>query len=198
MLATTCHAQSIQLEAFAAKDEWTFRQESSYSGKASASNEIQFGIISKNKNGDSILGFVRAITDTEQVIWQPLGPIPSGICLRDFVGSTNLNLPTSCKDGLTVGQEWESSSNDSGGTEKIKFRVVGQESIEVSAGKFNVWRIRGIGKRWNADKSHEVVIASYWFAPTVRAMARASREYRSADGKTFSVITEELVAAKVN
>lgn len=196
VVVTICHAQ--ELKPFAAKDEWTFRRESTYPGSPPVTNKVRFSTLFKNKNGDNVIAWVRAVSADGQILWQPLGTIPAAVCVEDFVGQTNLDLSNSCNDGLTAGREWQSRSGYLGATEQITFTVIGNEAIEVTAGRFNALKIIGIGKRLNPDKRTDTLAVTYWFVPELKAMARTTREYRSTDGKLRAKFTEELETAKVN
>ncbi len=190
-------AQNIGLKPLIKDDEWTFLQQSAKPGKPVVYNEIRLIAISKKKNGDTVLGFARAVTNTGQVIWQPMEPLPASVCLRDFVGRSNLDLAESCKEGLTLGQEWKSGHDDEDVSERIRFVVTGRETIIVPAGQFDAIKIQGTGKRTSPIDSPVDVTVNYWFAPDAKAMARSISEYRSADGALLITTSEELTAVSV-
>jgi hypothetical protein len=191
-------AYSVELQKFAPNDEWTFMQFRAEPGKPDASNEIRFSMLFKKKSGEMILGWAKAITESGQVVWQPIESLPETNCLRDFVGRTNLDLANSCKEGLKVASDWKSEIKASDVLEQIDFVAVGEEIVDVKAGTFQTIKIQGKGKRTSLGKRPEDFSVIYWFAPKAKAMVRSIREYRTLDGVPIIKITDELVSVKIN
>lgn len=190
-------AHSVELQEFAPNDEWTFLQLRTAPGKPDASNEIRFSMLFKKKGGDMILGWAKAITDSGQVVWQPIESLPETNCLRDFVGRTNLDLANSCKEGLKVASAWKSEIRAGEVLEQIDFVAVGEEVIDVKAGTFQTIKIQGNGKRTSLGNELEDFSVTYWFAPKAKSMVRSIREYLTPNGVAVIKITDELTSVKV-
>ncbi|WP_141758565.1 hypothetical protein [Duganella sp. HH105] len=197
MMFFCCSAHSVELQEFAPNDEWTFLQLRAEPGKPDASNEIRFSMLFKKKSSDMILGWAKAITDSGQVVWQPIESLPETNCLRDFVGRTNLDLANSCKEGLRVASNWKSEIKAGDVLEQIDFVTVGEEIVDVKAGTFQTIKIQGKGKRTSLGKRVEDFSVTYWFAPKAKAMARSIRDYRTLDGAPIIKITDELMSVKI-
>lgn len=192
-----CSAHSVELQQFSAGDEWTFLQSRTEAGQADTANEIRFSMLFKKKNGDIVLGWTKAIADAGQVVWQPIESLPQTICLRDFVGRTNLDLVNSCNQGLKVGVEWKSRIDADGVQEQIEFVATGEEVLNVAAGTFHAIKIQGKGQRTSPRNRPENLAVTYWFGSQAKAMVRSVREYRTPDGALIMRITDELTAVKV-
>lgn len=191
-------AQAADLKPFARNDEWTFVQTRTQAGRAPASNEIRFSTPFRKSNGDVVLAWAKAVLDSGQVVWQPIGTLPPTQCLRDFVGRTDLDLGDSCSGGLQLGAAWQSRSVMPGDQEWLQLVATKEEDIHVAAGTFHAIRIEGKGERSFSDRPPEALAVTYWFAPQAKAMVRAVREYRTAAGALTLKINEEMTAYKVN
>jgi len=194
-LSTNCGAQNLNIKPFSKKDAWTFRQHrTDVAGKVEI-NDISFSTLYKKANGEVLPFWASAMTDTGQMIWQPLDPIPETRCVQDFVGQSDLNLPDACTNGLAKGREWLSTSDDRDEREELRFVVVGTDIVDVPAGRLNAIKIRGTGQRLKAAQPSENITITYWFAPEVKAMGRVIREYRTVEGNPVITIMEELTKA---
>lgn len=191
-------APAADLKAFVANDSWTFRQEVRDRGVVQETKDINFSVIRKSPNGESLLAFAQAIMDNGQSIWSPVGWIPATSCVQDFVGNSDIGLKNSCGDALAAGREWQSSTNSEGVKQELTFRVVGNEEIEVLGKKFRATKIQGTGVQFNRSKKSQGLSLTYWFVPELKAVGRMARELRAEDGTVLSSVSEELVAAHLN
>lgn len=198
LFGTSCFAQVTELKPFAAKDEWTFIQEKTEPGRPKQTLEVRFSTMFKNKDGEIVLGVLKAITEDGQLIWQPIHTLSGTSCLRDFLSETDLGFADACKSGFGVGDKWQSIEPSSGGSERLKFEVLGRERIAVRGTVHDVIKIVGQGQRTFPQGESESMTVTYWFAPGVKAMARAERAYFSKKGKLLFKFVDELSAAKLN
>lgn len=199
MFIVSAAAQGAALKPFAHNDEWTFVQSRSGPGITEPDNEIRLSFpLAKKQNGDLLLTVVTAVTAKGEVIRKPIGMVPAGVCLRDFLGRSNLGLANSCQDGLAIGAHWQNRSEDDDGEENIQFLAAGDELVTTPAGTFKTIKIEGLGERTSPRHPAESVVVRHWFCPQAKAMVRTTREYRSADGALVMKITEDLTALKVN
>ncbi|MBC3917536.1 hypothetical protein H8L32_08645 [Undibacterium sp. CY18W] len=193
-----CSTHSAELIPFSANDEWIFIQKISQAGRPDISNEIKFITPFKNDNGENVIFLAKAAKDIGQVIWQPVARLAASICVQDFVGKTDLGLTNSCSKGLKTGSEWQVKIDYKSAQDQIKYIVGSDEIVKVPAGTYHAIKIQGVGTHKSLNESPENITVAYWFSPEVKAMVQTIREYRSADGKLLSTITEELKEVKVN
>jgi len=198
LLGSSCFAQNVELLPFEAKDEWTFIQERTEPGKPLQSLEVRFSTMLKNKDGEFVLGVLKAITQDGQLIWQPIGKLPGRSCLRDFLSETDLGLTDACTAGVGIGDKWQSIEPSNGGTERLKFEAVGREPITVRGRAYDVIKIVGKGEKTTPQRESEDMIVTYWFAPDAKAMVRAERAYYSKKGKLLIKFVDEMSVAKLN
>lgn len=109
---------------------------------------------------------------------------------------TNLRFPLAVGDHWSYATDWLFKSKRSTGRSVVDVLVVGHEKVSVVAGEFDAFKleaksrlsgISGINSRIDAEAS-----ATYWYAPTARAIVKAM--YRN---PYLGPSTVELVAFKL-
>jgi hypothetical protein len=77
-----------------------------------------------------------------------------------------LKLPAKAGDTW----EWEDRAADAGRRQKIKFKIVGEEEVEVPAGKFKAIRVSEEEEVRGRTTKHES-----WYAPDVGLVKRVTQ-----------------------
>lgn len=187
--------------ALVQKDEWEFQQvRERIGGKVEVNPEIRFSVLKLRENW---IGFGKAITDDQQIIWEPLWVLPQSRCVQDFLGRSDLGLLASCAVPLTFGLTWRNEEVDGDEVTKSNFKVEAVEEVSVKAGKFLTVRVVETADIFATEPGNSRqqlsarVRTKYWFSHDAKAFVRTIREYSSPKGKLDLRITEELKSFKV-
>ncbi len=199
-LAATCHAADRSQIAFVPEDEWVFQQVREKPGSDAEINpDIRFKVAKMRENW---VAHMIALTDKRVPVWSPKWKLPEENCMQDFVGMSDLALPSSCETPLAIGMAWEDASYDGKQKTVLKFQVVSKEDLQLKAGKFLTIKIIEEGKVYEQRPGGVDILVSnskstYWFSHDAKAFVRVIREYGASEGTPELRITEELKRYKV-
>jgi hypothetical protein len=222
-------AQSVNAPAIKAGDTWTYREttEKGPSGWNQSRDEVTISRVTSS----SIYYASKPSGST-----QPPRELISGLDwsrVRDVNGKeTVVNRPLVFP--LTAGKSWEIEYTEQHPTKvhkseqwNSKYTVVGFETIEVPAGKFNAVKVEAEG-HWTAElEPMQTVVQgaqstadgtsmvtqaqrtrsepatgrtykAFWYSPEVKRWVKSVEEYYSAGGVRNERYTQELESYKVN
>lgn len=188
LIATAASAQTAPRAAPASNDEWTYRQQHQQLNEEPKEMHPSFSIAFDPKPKKLVLASANKASGQE-TIWNVKGTLDKNVCILDIVANEALGIANSCSIKLTPGMTW--SAND-----KRQFKVIGQESVQTPAGKFEATRIES-DKQLAAPGDTRRYRTVYWYSAEVKGMVRVEREIFGPTGARVSNTVEELEAVKL-
>jgi len=189
LFVNTAHAQTAPRTAPASNDEWTYRQKQQGVNEEAKELHPSFSIAFDPKPNKLVLASANKKSG-QATIWNVKGTLDKNVCILDIVANEALGIANSCNITLTPGMTWNADGT------KRQFKVIGQESVQTPAGKFDAIRIES--NKQVADlgetKRYRTV---YWYSAEVKGMVRVEREIFGPSGARVSNTVEELESVKL-
>lgn len=195
LIATAAGAQTAPRAAPASNDEWTYRQQHQQLNEEPKEMHPSFSIAFDPKPKKLVLASANKASGQE-TIWNVKGTLDKNVCILDIVANEALGIANSCSIKLTPGMTWSADGSPGAPHVKRQFKVIGQESVQTPAGKFNAIRIESdkqVAEPGDAKRYRTV----YWYSAEVKGMVRVEREIFGPTGARVSNTVEELEAVKL-
>jgi hypothetical protein len=174
-------------------DSWTYRQIRERHSIVNGPNTVIFSVAYESKPGLWVIDSRSASAPTSPPRIEHTAAKTA--CIVDILGGRVILDGARCDSELVNGQTWRQEASDSDGTEKLNFRIVGREVLEISAGRFEVVRIELESLRVKKEDGNMVRQSTiYWYAESVRGMVKVERKFFNTSGELDSKIVETLDA----
>lgn len=202
---SAAHAQTAPRSAPATHDEWTYRQKQQRTNEEPRELHPSFSIAFDAKPNKLVLASANKKRG-QTTVWNVKGTIEKNVCILDIVANEALGIANSCSIALTPGMTWNADDIDTAQHVKRQYRVIGQESVQTPAGKFNAIRIESDKQVAEVTNPRTAPMALgetkryrtvYWYSSEVKGMVRVEREIFGPTGARESNTVEELESVKL-